>query len=109
MRRDVVAASADRDRAAEGSSRVEPTFIDIESEPDQLLRRLGKDDRLIPYGGANFGMPLDLAEPAHGRLIPNDRFFVRSNGPVPVIDPKTWRLEVTGAVDRPCSLSLDDL
>ena len=41
------------------------TFIDIESEPDELLRRLGKDDRLIPYGGANFGMPLDLIEPAH--------------------------------------------
>jgi sulfane dehydrogenase subunit SoxC len=85
------------------------TFIDIESEPDELLRQLGKDDRLIPYGGANFGMPLDLIEPAHDRLIPNDQFFVRSNGPVPVIDPKLWRLEVTGAIERPCSLSLDDL
>ena len=85
------------------------TFIDIESEPHELLRRLGKDDRLIPYGGANFGMPLDLIEPANGRLIPNDRFFVRSNGPVPVVDPETWRLEVTGAVEQPRSLSLADL
>jgi sulfane dehydrogenase subunit SoxC len=85
------------------------SFIDIESEPDELLRRLGKDDRLIPYGGANFGMPLDLIEPANDRLIPNDRFFVRCNGPVPVVDPETWRLEVTGAVEQPCSLSLDDL
>jgi sulfane dehydrogenase subunit SoxC len=109
MRRDVVAASADRDRAAEGSSRVEPTYIDIESPPDELLRRLGKDDRLIPYGGANFGMPLDLIEPSSGRFVPNDRFFVRSNGPVPVIDPKTWRLDVSGTVQRPLSLTLDDL
>lgn len=85
------------------------TFIDLESEPDELLRQLGKDDRLIPYGGANFGMPLGLIEPADGRLIPNDRFFVRSNGPVPVVDPETWRLEVTGTVEQPCSLSLGDL
>jgi sulfane dehydrogenase subunit SoxC len=85
------------------------TFIDIESEPEELLRRLGKDDRLIPYGGANFGMPLDLIEPANGRLIPNDRFFVRSNGPVPVVEPKTWRLEVFGCVERSLALSLDDL
>jgi sulfane dehydrogenase subunit SoxC len=88
---------------------VTDTIIDIDSGPHELLRQLGKDDRLIPYGGANFGMPLDLIEPPRDRLIPNDRFFVRSNGPVPVVDPKTWRLEVTGTVERPCSLSLDDL
>lgn len=85
------------------------TFIDIDSAPDELLRRLDKDRRLIHYGGANFGMPLDLIEPANDRLVPNDRFFVRSNGPVPVLDPKTWRLDVSGAVARPLSLSLDDL
>ncbi len=88
---------------------MERTFIDIEAAPDELLRQLGKDGRLVPYGGANFGMPLDLIEPAWGRLVPNDRFFVRSNGPVPVVDLRTWRLEVTGTVERPCSLSLDDL
>jgi sulfane dehydrogenase subunit SoxC len=95
--------------AAGGSSRVEPTFIDIESPPAELLRRLGKDNRLIPYGGANFGMPLDLIEPTNGRVVPNELFFVRSNGPVPVIDPETWRLDVRGGVERSLSLSLDDL
>jgi DMSO/TMAO reductase YedYZ molybdopterin-dependent catalytic subunit len=102
-------AMVDRNARPEGSSRVESIFIDIESAPAELLRRLGKDDRLIPYGGANFGMPLDLIEPATGRAVPNDLFFVRSNGPVPVIDPTTWRLDVAGAVERPLSLSLDDL
>lgn len=84
-------------------------FIDLELEPPELLRRLGKDERLVPYGGANFGMPLDLIEPATSRTVPNDRFFIRSNGPVPVVDPATWRLRVTGEVERPLELSLPDL
>jgi hypothetical protein len=70
----------------EGPSRVE--FIDIESAPEELLRRLGKDERLIAYGGANFGMPLDLIEPGSKRTVPNDQFFVRSNGPSPLLIPR---------------------
>jgi sulfane dehydrogenase subunit SoxC len=85
------------------------TFIDIEQPPGALLRDLGKDPRLVPYGGANFGMPLPMIEPARDRIVPNDRFFVRSNGPVPVIDPDTWRLEVRGNVDRPHAFSLSEL
>ena len=41
-------------------------------------------------------------------LTPNDRFFVRSHFPVPQIDPATWRLEVTGLVRNPLSLSLEE-
>ena len=39
----------------------------------------------------------------------NGRFFVRSHFPVPEIDVSAWRLEVTGLVDRPLSLSLSEL
>jgi DMSO/TMAO reductase YedYZ molybdopterin-dependent catalytic subunit len=85
------------------------TFIDLDTEPKALLRALGKDERLVPYGGANFGMPLDMIEPAQSRSVPNDRFFIRSNGPVPVIDPTTWRMRVHGEVERPITLSLSDL
>jgi DMSO/TMAO reductase YedYZ molybdopterin-dependent catalytic subunit len=88
---------------------VERTFIDIEAAPADLLRSLGKDQRLVPYGGANFGMPLDLIEPAESRMVPSDRFFVRSNGPVPIVDPNSWRLDISGNVARPLSLSLADL
>ena len=42
-------------------------------------------------------------------LTPNDRFFVRSHFPVPTIDPGTWRLEVTGLVRQPFSLTLDEV
>src|SRR5262245_23501796 len=39
----------------------------------------------------------------------NDRFFVRSHLPVPTVDPATYRLEVSGLVRTPLSLSLADL
>jgi DMSO/TMAO reductase YedYZ molybdopterin-dependent catalytic subunit len=63
----------------------------------------GKDARLLPYGSTNLGMPLNLADEL---IVPNDRFFVRSNGSTPEIDAETWRLVVTGLVDRDLSLSL---
>ena len=45
-------------------------------------------------------------------LTPNDRFFVRSHfGPPPPeqVNPDTWRLRVTGLVDRPLTLRLGEL
>jgi DMSO/TMAO reductase YedYZ molybdopterin-dependent catalytic subunit len=74
-----------------------------------ILVHIGKDRRLTPYGGANFGMPLDLMEPEGALVVPTDRFFVRSNGPVPVVDPDSWALAISGHVERPRSLSLADL
>lgn len=35
--------------------------------------------------------------------------YVRNHYPVPKLDPRAWRLEVSGAVDRPLRLTLDDL
>jgi len=39
----------------------------------------------------------------------NGRFFVRSHFPVPEVDAAAWRLEVSGLVERPLSLSLAEL
>jgi sulfane dehydrogenase subunit SoxC len=85
------------------------TYLDLEAPPAELLQQLGKDERLVPYGGGNFGMPLEMIDPASERIVPNERFFMRSNGPVPVINPESWQLTITGLVDSPRSLSLDDL
>ena len=42
-------------------------------------------------------------------ITPVDWFFTRSHAPVPQIDPRTWRLEVGGLVDRPGGFSLQEL
>jgi sulfite dehydrogenase (cytochrome) subunit A len=44
-------------------------------------------------------------------ITPNEAFFVRYHVfPIPLeVDLATWRLRVTGQVDRPLALSLDDL
>lgn len=87
---------------------IDAEFLPLD-DPGKTLAALGKDARLVPYGGGNFGMPLPLLEPGGERIVPNDRFFMRSNGPVPVIDPATWEMEIAGNVGRPVVLSLGDL
>jgi DMSO/TMAO reductase YedYZ molybdopterin-dependent catalytic subunit len=43
-------------------------------------------------------------------LTPEEAFFVRNNGDMPAISaPRDWRLEVSGEVHRPLSLTLADL
>jgi DMSO/TMAO reductase YedYZ molybdopterin-dependent catalytic subunit/rhodanese-related sulfurtransferase len=44
-----------------------------------------------------------------GVVMPNARFYVRNHFDAPRLDPESWRLEVTGLVDRPLRLSLRDL
>jgi len=103
------AAIDDRERGAAGDSARLTEFIDLAQDSATLLRALGKDERLVPYGGGNFGMPLFLLEPAVCRVVDNKRFFMRSNGPVPVISRDEWRLTISGTVDRALTLSFEDL
>ena len=43
-------------------------------------------------------------------ITPTHRFYIRSHfGGVPTLDPASWRLEVTGAVDYPTCLTLDQI
>ena len=81
----------------------------VDERPEELLARLGKDPRLVPYGGGNFGTPPELLAAGDGLIVPTERFFMRSNGPVPTIDPQTWRLRVTGLVRQELELSLAEL
>lgn len=59
---------------------------------------------LTPY---NAGPPPQLL--ADAPLTPVGRFFVRSHGPVPAVDPAGYRLRVGGMVARPLLLGLADL
>ncbi|MGI8976399.1 MAG: sulfite oxidase [Thermomicrobiales bacterium] len=79
----------------------------LAAEANEDLREVfDLDDRLIQYDPFNYGTPLDAVE---GFIVPNDQFFVRNNSTVPAIDPAAWRLNITGLVDTPQELSLEDI
>lgn len=44
-----------------------------------------------------------------GAIMPGGRFYLRNHFDIPRLDPERWRLEVSGLVDRPLSLSLREL
>ncbi len=46
----------------------------------------------------------------YGDTVPNERFYVHNRARPPMIDRRTWRLEVTGdAIGKPRSFSFDEL
>ena len=60
----------------------------------------------LQLAARNHGMPL---EALRFDVTPVGLHYLLVHYDVPVVDPTTWRLEVGGAVERPLSLSLDDL
>src|SRR5262245_20392098 len=48
-------------------------------------------------------------EAVRGWVTPTRLFFVRNHFEVPEIDVRNWRLTVAGCVDRPLSLTWDEL
>jgi sulfite oxidase len=51
-----------------------------------------------------------LGELDKSLYTPNDVFFIRSHmGPPPSIDMQAWRLTIDGLVERPLTLTLDDI
>ncbi len=80
----------------------------LASQPGDDFREVfDLDERMIQYNELNYGTPLEALDGAF--LVPNDLFFIRSHAPVPAIDPAQWRLNLTGLVDNPQELSLEDL
>ena len=56
--------------------------------------------------------PRDLEMPVEGfidEITPVEHFFVRCHTMVPQIKLSEWKLEIAGLVDRPLTLTLDDL
>lgn len=57
--------------------------------------------------------PYNAEPPRHALadrpLTPTDTFYSRNHGAIPDIEPEQWRLVVDGLVDRPLTLTLDDL
>lgn len=68
----------------------------------------GKDSRLI----VRSTRPEDLETPVHllnSYLTPIDLFYVRHHAYAPTVNEKDWKLTIDGEVDKPFSLTLDEL
>jgi len=72
------------------------------NSPSKDPRRLIRD----PEGWNAGPIPRLLGEHA---VTPASLFFTRSHAPIPALDPRQWRLKVTGLVGRPLEFSLEEL
>jgi DMSO/TMAO reductase YedYZ molybdopterin-dependent catalytic subunit len=85
--------------------------------PEWVLPALAQGETLVPFTDIPDNVNttpaadrriLDIRK-IEGPLTPKDQFFTTQHYGHPVVDPATFRLKVTGLVDRPKSFSLDDL
>jgi len=85
--------------------------------PEWVLPALAQGETLVPFtdipdnvntNPAADRRILDIRK-IDGPLTPKDQFFTTQHYGHPVVDPATFKLKVTGLVDRPRSFSLDDL
>ncbi len=84
--------------------------------PEWALPALAQGETVVPFTDAppTFPPPKGDARQYDVRTIdgpftPPDRFFTTQHYGHPVVEPATFRLKVTGLVNRPLSLSLDEL
>jgi DMSO/TMAO reductase YedYZ molybdopterin-dependent catalytic subunit len=85
--------------------------------PEWILPALAQGEELVPF--TDLPEKIVLAPTADRRIIdvrhidgvftPKDQFFTTQHYGHPEVDPATYKLKITGLVDRPKSLSLDEL
>ena len=75
----------------------EQTLVRFTDLPDEIVLERTPDRRIIDIRGID------------GVFTPSDQFFTTQHYGHPEIDTATYRLRVSGLVDQPLSLSLDDL
>jgi DMSO/TMAO reductase YedYZ molybdopterin-dependent catalytic subunit len=85
--------------------------------PEWVLPALAQGETVIPFtdlpANANFTPAADRrlfdVRKIEGPLTPRDQFFTTQHYGHPDIDPATFRLKITGLVERPRSFSLEEL
>ena len=93
--------------------RYEPGALDI---PEWALPALAQGETLVPFTDAPPAFPApgpvnrqyDIRT-IDGPFSPADRFFTTQHYGHPVVEPAAFRLKLTGLLNRPLSLSLDEL
>jgi DMSO/TMAO reductase YedYZ molybdopterin-dependent catalytic subunit len=91
--------------------------LSVVGVPDWMLPALAQSETVVPF--TDLPEKIVLAPAADRRIIdiraidgpltPADQFFTTQHYGHPEVDPATFRLKVSGLVDRPRSLSLDEL
>jgi sulfite oxidase len=69
----------------------------------------GKRDDMVVHGEEPFNAEPPPAALAGQPLTPIAAFYSRNHGPLPDLDPASWRLHIDGLVDREVVLSLAEL
>ena len=85
--------------------------------PEWALPALAEGETLVPFTDLPENMNLTPAADRRtldirkidGPFTPKDQFFTTQHYGHPEVDPATFRLKVTGLVERPKSLSLDEI
>ena len=85
--------------------------------PEWALPALAEGETLVPFTDLPENMNLTPAvdrrtldiRKIDGPFTPKDQFFTTQHYGHPEVDPATFRLKVTGLVERPKSLSLDEI
>lgn len=69
----------------------------------------GKSHDVTVHQGEPFNAESSLAVLARAPVTSAEEFYVRNHGPVPELEPRTWRLAVDGLVERSLEFSLEEL
>ncbi len=85
--------------------------------PDWVLPVLAQGETLVPFtdipANVNFTPAVDRRQldlrTVDGPFTPPSQFFTTQHYGHPVVDPVAFRLKLSGLVDKPLALSLDDL
>jgi DMSO/TMAO reductase YedYZ molybdopterin-dependent catalytic subunit len=84
--------------------------------PEWALPALAQSETVVPFTDAPPAFPPPKGDARQydvrtidGPFTPPDRFFTTQHYGHPVVEPATFRLKVSGLVNRPLSLSLEEL
>jgi len=85
--------------------------------PEWAIPALAQSETLVPFTDIPADFPTVTAvdrriidvRKIDGPFTPKDQFFTTQHYGHPEVDPGTFRLRISGLVDRPTSLSLDEL
>jgi len=77
-------------------------------DPEEICQH-AIDAGLLVHRAHPLNCETPLPELVGGVVMPTARFYVRNNFPIPNLDASSFRLSVTGQVERPLTLSLREL